>query len=69
MSDEMKELMKNMELSLPVMEQVKKDHKGEDWVGMVECPKCKGELQVSHARYNGHVHGRCKTDNCLGWME
>jgi hypothetical protein len=36
--------------------------------GEIECPKCKGQLQYSIARSNGHVHGQCKTKGCLSWM-
>lgn len=48
---------------------VKKDHKGTDWCGEKECPVCQGTLHMSHAAYNGHVHGRCETEGCLAWME
>ena len=38
--------------------------------GSIECPKCKGKLLFSVAiNYNGHVHARCTTENCLAWME
>jgi hypothetical protein len=39
------------------------------WQGIEECPVCKGRLRLSHAAYNGHVHGRCETEGCLAWME
>ncbi len=37
--------------------------------GKIECPKCKGELNYSRAKSNGHVWGKCKTENCLSWMQ
>lgn len=37
--------------------------------GTIECPKCKNELHFSRASSNGHVWGKCKTDNCLSWMQ
>lgn len=38
--------------------------------GKMLCPICnKGELYYSRASYNGHVHARCSTENCVSWME
>lgn len=39
--------------------------------GVIDCPVCEGikTLQYSRAGYNGHVHARCETDDCVGWME
>lgn len=36
---------------------------------VIECPKCKGRLHLSQSSYNGHVHGRCETEDCVSWME
>lgn len=36
---------------------------------IVECPFCQGKLQLSQSAYNGHVHGRCDTPNCIHYME
>lgn len=36
---------------------------------VIECPVCKGRLHLSQSSYNGHVHGRCETPDCLNWME
>jgi hypothetical protein len=35
----------------------------------VECPICKGKLGLFQSSYNGHVHGKCETPNCVAWME
>lgn len=61
--------MDRMKLTLPVVGKVKKEHKGENWQGVVVCPVCGGELSLSHAACNGHVWGRCATDGCVSWME
>lgn len=55
----------------PVVRQVKQERKGTNWRGVVDCPACGGTqtLHLSHAAYNGHVHGRCETDGCVAWME
>jgi hypothetical protein len=37
--------------------------------GVIDCPKCGGSLHWSRARSNGHVHAKCETADCLGWME
>lgn len=36
---------------------------------VIECPMCKGRLHLSQSAYNGHVLGKCETDNCVSWME
>ena len=39
-------------------------------VGEMTCPICKtGKLRYSRSSYNGHVHARCTTINCVAWME
>ena len=52
-----------------VIKEVRGDHKGEDWRGFVECPKCKGQIAVVLHRDNNHVHGMCATDKCLSWSQ
>lgn len=38
--------------------------------GSLPCPICKtGRLHYSRAGYNGHIHARCSTENCVSWME
>lgn len=37
--------------------------------GTIVCPACKGELEWRRASGNGHVWAKCKTENCLSWME
>lgn len=38
--------------------------------GKIPCPVCeKGDLHFSRSSYNGHVHAKCTTANCMAWME
>lgn len=37
--------------------------------GVMECPVCSGKLHYSKSDYNGHIHGKCETAECLSWME
>lgn len=38
--------------------------------GEMICPICNtGKLKYSRSSYNGHVHARCTTINCVAWME
>lgn len=74
--DEIKEEDREMDLSMarfmlvgPLVRKIKETHKGKSWSGVEECPACKGKLHLSHAAYNGHVHGNCETEGCLSWME
>lgn len=44
-----------------------KDHGGSS---SLPCPTgCGGTLQYSVASYNGHMHARCTTKDCVSWME
>lgn len=35
----------------------------------INCPACGGKLHLSQSSYNGHVHGKCETPDCVAWME
>lgn len=37
--------------------------------GEIPCPICGAALRYSMARSNGHVHARCATPKCVGFME
>jgi hypothetical protein len=38
--------------------------------GQIDCPICNtGKLGYSVSGYNGHIHARCSTENCVAWME
>lgn len=59
---------REIELAMPVVfEWRKKPPFGK--VEIIECPVCKGRLHLSQFSYNGHVHVRCETKDCLSWME
>lgn len=58
-----------MKRTLPLCARIKAEHKGESWKGVETCPECGGKLHLSHAAMNGHVWGKCETENCLAWME
>jgi hypothetical protein len=37
--------------------------------GKIKCPKCGNDLHWTRASSNKHVWGKCKTANCLSWMQ
>jgi len=39
--------------------------------GRIDCPACGKPqcLTFSRSGYNGHIHAKCSTDNCVAWME
>jgi hypothetical protein len=37
--------------------------------GKIKCPKCSNDLHWTRASSNKHVWGKCKTENCLSWMQ
>ncbi len=36
---------------------------------VIECPACKGRLHLRQSSYNGHVRGKCETEDCVAWVE
>lgn len=43
--------------------------KGKGGTGSIKCPCCEGgTLGYSVASINGHLWGKCSTENCVGWM-
>lgn len=54
---------------LVAIEPWRKKHKGRSFGEIIECPACKGRLQLSISACNGHVHGHCATEGCVSWME
>jgi len=45
------------------------DSKGKKGIkGVIKCPACDGVLHYSIAECNGHIWGKCETENCLKWM-
>jgi hypothetical protein len=59
----------HMKVSALVVEWRQK-HKGQRFGEHVDCPACggKGSLGLSIAGRD-HVHGECKTEGCVSWME
>lgn len=54
------------------------EHLGGPWergqggaVGAVTCPVCEqvDTLHFSRSGYNGHIHAKCATTDCVAWME
>lgn len=45
--------------------------KGHDFIGNIPCPICNnGTVEFTYAgSYNGHIHARCNTSECVQWME
>lgn len=61
--------MQEFMICIPLIDEIKKKYKGRNVRGCVDCPVCGGKLNFSHAAINGHVHGKCETENCISWME
>ncbi len=64
--DEMEEIFRGIDKAT---ENIKLLHGKSNARGTIECPICKGKLHYTVASLNGHVHGKCETENCLSWME
>lgn len=39
--------------------------------GAIDCPKCGAvkALRFTRSGYNGHIHARCATKECISWIE
>jgi hypothetical protein len=66
---EIKRVIERMNATMPLIIQIKREHKGESWKGIETCPICGGKLHMTHAAINGHVWGQCETKDCVSWME
>jgi hypothetical protein len=67
-ADLMEESFKRMTLIAPVVSAWRvKEPIGKAEV--ITCPACGGRLHLSQSSYNGHVHGKCETQDCVNWME
>lgn len=61
--------MKKFTVALVAVKPIREKYKGQDWGCIIECPVCNGKLHVTHAAYNGHVHAKCETPDCVAWIE
>lgn len=67
-ADRMEDSLRRMTAAGPIVKEFRKKPWGKKAV--FDCPACKtGKLHLSQSSYNGHVHGRCTTPDCLSWME
>lgn len=70
------EMQDDMEKTMMVRQSIVK-HLGGPWkrgmkgsAGSIDCPACgKGRVNFTRSGYNGHIHAKCSTDNCVAWME
>lgn len=66
----MEELRREGELLRPLLDRIRRDHKGRSGSGVDDCPCCRGgKVSWSIAGYNGHIHMRCSTTGCVAFME
>lgn len=64
MDSELKNVGSSFRFTLLAIKTIKDQNENK---GIIECPKCKGELHFTRAFSNGHIWGKCKTENCLSW--
>lgn len=66
---EVKRCMDKTMLALKAVQPIRREQRGKDWSGVIECPICQGKLHVRHAGCNGHVAAKCETADCVAWIE
>lgn len=56
--------------TLPLVEQIKKQHAGRNAAGWQKCHVCiKGTIEWRLSAYNNHIAMRCSTQDCVAFME
>lgn len=70
-ADDIEEMFRRMDLVGPVVAKWRtwSESNREGKREVIACPACKGRLHLSQSSYNGHVHGKCETEDCVSWME
>ena len=58
-----------MDKVVPLINRIRKEHRGQSWQGVETCPACGGRLHLAIAAYNGHMRGQCETKDCVAWIE
>lgn len=66
---EMQAFMDRLTKIGPVIGELKKKHRGKGFSGVIECPCCKGKMNVSIASSNGHARVQCETKDCCRFIE
>lgn len=60
--------MDRMTKTIPWASEMKKKH-GRGFAGEDACPICSKRIRFTIADYNGHMHARCETADCVNFME
>lgn len=60
-----KEWDKLVTAQITVIGEIKKSGKQH---GIIECPICKKNIGFTVSPSNGHILGKCETENCLAWI-
>lgn len=67
-ADEIEEMLRRLDVVEPVISAWRqKEPIGKS--AIIECPVCKGRLHLSQSPYNGHVHAKCETEDCVSFVE
>ena len=68
-TDKKTELPDDLKYMFEALAEIKKQApKKCDCGGFIKCPQCGKRLKWSMSGINGHVWGKCETENCLSWM-
>lgn len=67
-ADDIAKALHRMEVVMPAVDKWR-EKKPLGKAEVIECPSCKGRLHLSQSSYNGHVHAKCETPDCVAWME
>jgi hypothetical protein len=60
--------IQNIKIAMPLISKIKEEYP-DGGIGTKDCPVCGDKFHFSVAACNGHVHGKCETDDCLSFME
>lgn len=65
----MKRLSDRMKKTLPWISDMKQKHPRGVGHTVEKCPICAGLIHFTIAGYNGHMHAKCETKDCVSFME
>jgi len=65
---EMAAFMAKFDKANPLLDLIRRKHKGRCWSGVETCPACGGKLHLRHSS-NGHIGAGCETPDCITFQE
>lgn len=66
---ELADMVARAEVFFPLMDRLKREHRGRSAAGSLACPACGAALHYRVSGHNGHVWLRCEGKDCVAIVE